>query len=189
MPGRTLAWALLTGAAVAGYTVIDAQGVRAAPSAPSYIVWSFVIDGAVIGGAFAAWRGPRFVATARAQWRVGLLAGAGSIVSYGLALWALRLGATPRLAALRETSILFAVVIAIVFLKEKASVARLAGVAIIAAGAGVLQGTRAKSAYFGSYASYQDPLPLAGKDGRGSGRIGGVGWVTDGQRGADTPTP
>ncbi len=172
MPGRTLAWALLTGAAVAGYTVIDAQGVRAAPSAPSYIVWSFVIDGAVIGLApFAAWRGPRFVATARAQWRVGLLAGAGSIVSYGLALWALRLGATPRLAALRGAAILFAVVIAIVFLKEKASVARLAGVAIIAASMSPASELERNPPTFGS-CLVQSPLPLAGgKVAAASGRI------------------
>ena len=58
----------------------------------------------------------------------GLAAGALSILTYGLALWAFRLGATPRLAALRETSILFGVLIAVVFLKEKATPARLAGV-------------------------------------------------------------
>jgi drug/metabolite transporter (DMT)-like permease len=138
MDARTLAWSLLTGAAVALYTVVDAQGVRAAPTAPSYIAWSFLIDGGAIGGAFAIWRGPVFVAAARSQWKPGLIAGAGSILSYGLALWAFRLGATPRLAALRETSILFGVAIAILFLKERATAARLAGVALIVAGAGVL---------------------------------------------------
>ncbi len=138
MPRRTLAWSLLTGVAIALYTVVDAQGVRAAPSAPSYIVWQFLIVGGLIGGAFAARRGPVFLATARAQWKPGLIAGAVSIVSYGLALWAFRLGATPRLAALRETSILFGVLIAILFLKERATPARLAGVAAIAAGAVVL---------------------------------------------------
>ena len=117
------------------YTVVDAQGVRAAPTAPSYIVWSFVIDGGISAAASRSGAARCSSGRARrAQWRAGLLAGAGSIVSYGLALWALRLGATPRLAALRETSILFAVVIAIVFLKERASVARLAGVAVIGAG-------------------------------------------------------
>ena len=45
MDGRTLAWSLLTGVTIALYTVIDAQGVRAAPSAPSYIVWVFLILG------------------------------------------------------------------------------------------------------------------------------------------------
>ncbi len=135
---KALAWSLLTGASIAVYTVIDAQGVRAAPSAPSYIVWFFLGLGGGIGVLFALWRGPRFLAQAREQWRPGLAAGALSIITYGLALWAFRLGATPRLAALRETSILFGVVIAVVFLKEKASLARLAGVLVIGAGAVVL---------------------------------------------------
>jgi drug/metabolite transporter (DMT)-like permease len=135
---RVLAWSLLTGASIALYTVADAQGVRAAPSAPSYIVWIFLIDGGIIAVLFALWRGPRFILSARSEWRAGLAAGAGSIVSYGLALWALRLGATPRLAALRETSVLFGVVIAIVFLKERATPARLASAGLIGLGAAVL---------------------------------------------------
>jgi drug/metabolite transporter (DMT)-like permease len=135
---RTLFWALLTGACIAAYTVVDAQGVRAAPSAPSYIVWVFLIVGGGVGTMFALWRGPGFILSARTEWKPGLIAGALSIVTYGLALWALRLGATPRLAALRETSVLFAVVIAIVFLKERATPARLASAGLIGAGAAVL---------------------------------------------------
>ena len=135
---RSIAWALATGATIAVYTVLDAQGVRAAPTAPSYIVWFFLIVGVGAGGLFAIWRGPTFILEARSQWRPGLIAGALSIVSYGLAMWAFRLGATPRLAALRETSILFGVGIAVVFLKEKVTAPRLAGVATIAAGAMVL---------------------------------------------------
>ena len=57
---------------------------------------------------------------------------------YGLALWALRLGATPRLAALREISVLFGVLIAIFVLKERATPARLASAGLIGAGAVVL---------------------------------------------------
>jgi drug/metabolite transporter (DMT)-like permease len=138
MTRKALAWSALTGVTIALYTVIDAQGVRAAPSAPSYIVWIYLALGGGIGLLFAIWRGPRFLLSAREQWKPGLVAGALSIVTYGLALWAFRLGDTPRLAALRETSILFGVVIAIVFLKERVTVGRLAGVAGIAAGAAVL---------------------------------------------------
>lgn len=141
MPRRALAWSILTGVTIALYTVIDAHGVRAAPSAPSYIVWVFLILGGGIGGLFALWRGPLFLLAARAQWKPGLIAGALSIVTYGLALWAFRLGATPKLAALRETSILFGIAIAIVFLKERATPARLAGAAVILAGAVVLLGS------------------------------------------------
>jgi drug/metabolite transporter (DMT)-like permease len=133
-----LLWSLLTGASIALYTVADAEGVRAAPTAPSYIVWNFLLDGGVIGGVFALWRGPVFVLSARSEWRAGLVAGALGIVSYGLALWAYRLGDIPRLAALRETSVLFAVLIAVVFLKERATPTRLISAALIGIGAVVL---------------------------------------------------
>jgi drug/metabolite transporter (DMT)-like permease len=135
---KALMWSLLTGASIALYTVADAQGVRAAPSAPSYIVWIFLIDGGLIAVLFALWRGPRFILSARSEWRAGLIAGSLSVVSYGLALWAFRLSNIPRLAALRETSVLFGVVIAIVFLKERATPARLASACLIGAGAAVL---------------------------------------------------
>ncbi len=133
-----IGWASATGVTIAAYTVIDAQGVRAAPSAQSYIAWIFLMLGGGIGVAFALWRGPRFLLAARSEWRAGLFAGAMSIVTYGLALWAYRLGDTPRLAALRETSIVFATLIAIFILKERVTAARGAGIAVIAAGATLL---------------------------------------------------
>lgn len=135
---RALVWALLTGVTVALYTVIDAKGVRAAPSAASYGVWVFLALGGVISTLFALRRGPLFLETARDQWKPGLFAGAMSIFTYGLALWAYRLGDVPRLAALRETSILFGVAIAWLFLKERVDKSRLTGAVLIATGAGLL---------------------------------------------------
>jgi uncharacterized membrane protein len=61
-----------------------------------------------------------------------------SIVTYGLALWAYRLGDTPRLAALRETSIVFATLLAIFILRERVTTARAAGIGVIALGAALL---------------------------------------------------
>lgn len=135
---RALLWALATGATIAAYTVIDAKGARAAPSAASYIVWVFLMLGFGVGTIFALWRGPRFLLAARSQWKPGLIAGALSIVTYGLALWAYRLGDVPRLAALRESSILFGVLIAWLFLNEKIGKPRLMGAALIAVGAAAL---------------------------------------------------
>jgi drug/metabolite transporter (DMT)-like permease len=139
---KAIAWAAATGVSIALYTVIDAQGVRAAPSAGSYIVWTYLALGGGIGVLFAIWRGSAFIVSARSQWRAGLVAGALSIFTYGLALAAYRMGGTPRLAALREISILFGVLIAVVFLKERMTRGRLAGVAAIAAGAATLLAAR-----------------------------------------------
>ena len=120
---RATGWALLTGVAIAVYTVVDAAGVRAAPNALSFIVWVFVFTGG-LATAFALWRGRAFVPYARKHWRPAAVAGVLSIVTYGAALLAYDLGEVPRLAALRETSILFAIVISGVFLKEKIGVVR-----------------------------------------------------------------
>ncbi len=132
---RALVWAALTGACIAGYTVVDAQGVRAAPTSASYIVWTFLMMGGGMAGIFALWRGRAFFASAAAQWKPGLAAGTLSIVSYGCALLAFRLGTTPRLAGLRETSILFGTAIAVIFLGERLTPLRYAGVIAIAVGA------------------------------------------------------
>ncbi len=130
-----LGWSLLTGACIAAYTVVDANGVRAAPSALSYIGWSFLLLGAAIASMFAWLSGPGFLATVRGQWQPGVIAGGLSLVSYGCALSAYRLGSTAPLAALRETSILFATLIAVVWLKETVTPLRGAAAIGIAAGA------------------------------------------------------
>ncbi len=142
MRGSALLWAILTGACIAGYTVIDAQGVRAAPTAASYIVWTFLVLGGALGTFFALWRRKTFISSIAGQWKPGLIAGILSVVTYGFALLAFRFGATPRLAALRETSILFGTAIAVIWLKERLDRRRGAGVIAIAAGAMALIAAR-----------------------------------------------
>ena len=133
-----LGWALFTGVTIAGYTVIDAHGVRAAPTPASYIVWMFVLMGAATVTMFAiVSKGAIFAAGIR-QWRPGVVAGALSIVTYGLALSAFALGPTAPLAALRETGMVTALLIATIFLKERVTIGRAAGVLGILAGAALI---------------------------------------------------
>jgi drug/metabolite transporter (DMT)-like permease len=131
-------WAVLTGFTIAAYTVIDAAGVRAAPTPFSYIAWMFVTMGLVIVGLFAILTRGTLFASMRQQWRPGAIAGALSILTYGLALYALSIGPTAPLAALRETGMVTALVIAVVFLKERVTPGRGAAVLGILAGAGLI---------------------------------------------------
>ncbi len=133
-----LGWALFTGVTIAGYTVIDAHGVRAAPTPASYIVWMFVLMGAATVTMFAIVSKGAIFATGVRQWRPGVIAGALSIVTYGLALSAFALGPTAPLAALRETGMVTALVIATIFLKERVTIGRAAGVLGILAGAALI---------------------------------------------------
>lgn len=131
-------WALLTGAMTALYTVADAHGVRAAPTVVSYIVWNFVLIGSESVVLFALLTRGRVFVDVAMQWRAGATAGALSIVTYGLALTALSLGPTAPLAALRETGMVTALLIALLFLGEAVSLQRALAVAGIVIGAAVI---------------------------------------------------
>ena len=65
----------------------------------------------------------------------GLVGGLGNVGAYGLVLWAMTKAPVAVVAALRETSIVFATVFAIVVLRERADKARIVGALLIAAGA------------------------------------------------------
>lgn len=133
-----LGWSVLTGLTIAGYTVIDAHGVRAAPTPASYIVWLFVIMGATVIAMFGLLTRGTLFAAMRVQWRPGAMAGALSIVTYGLALWALSLGPTAPLAALRETGMVTALILSVAFLGEAVTARRAAAVGGIVAGAALI---------------------------------------------------
>lgn len=136
--GAGLRWALFTGMMIACYTLVDARGVRAAPGPASYIVWLFVVGGVVTVTMFALVSRGTIFAAARRQWRYGLIAGALSIVTYGLALSAFALGPTAPLAALRETGMVTALAIATLVLHERVTPLRAMGVLGILAGAAMI---------------------------------------------------
>jgi uncharacterized membrane protein len=71
---------------------------------------------------------------ARRRWPVASLGALASLASYGIALWAMTRAPVATVAALRETSVLFAVVLGTWFLKETLNLRRVAGIAAIAAG-------------------------------------------------------
>ncbi|MFT3968235.1 MAG: DMT family transporter [Sphingobium sp.] len=132
---EALGWSVMTGAAIASYTVVDAHGVRAAPDPLSYIVWVFVLCGLAAVAMFSVvTRGALFSLAAR-QWKPGAIAGAMSILSYGMALRAYTLGPTAPLAALRETGMVTAVILSALFLKERVAPTRIVGAGGIFMGA------------------------------------------------------
>ncbi len=84
-------------------------------------------------------RGGALVSYARRGWHIGLICGLGTIVSYTIALWAMTMAPIAMVAALRETSILFATAISAFILRERVGPARIASAAIIASGAMLLR--------------------------------------------------
>ncbi len=129
---RAVGYALLT--AICAYSVTDGVGARLSQKPEAYALWLFV--GNAIGLVpYALWRDQSAVtSTVRSFWLRGLGGGALQTLSYGIALWAVTLAPITIIASLRETSVLFGAVIAILVLKEPLQIARIAAAALIVGG-------------------------------------------------------
>jgi drug/metabolite transporter (DMT)-like permease len=134
-----LAYALGTGLTIGIYTLIDASGVRAVPQPFTYVLWFFVAHGASVLLTAPGIRGKAVIIEARRQWKLGAGVAALSVVTYGSAMLAYRVGATAQLAALRETSVLFGTALAMTFLGEHMTIRRWLAAGVIASGAIMLQ--------------------------------------------------
>lgn len=139
LPGKALGYALGTACFVAAYTLADGQGARIAGSATAFAMWMFVGDGLCMLAYAIATRGPGAPISVMASWRTGLPAGALSLGSYWIALWAFTQAPVALVAALRETSVLFAMLIGVIVLKERAGRWRWAAALCIAAGVVVMR--------------------------------------------------
>lgn len=136
---RAAAPALLTAAVIAAYTLVDGLGVRRSGAPAAYTAWLFLLTGLGVPLACRARLGGRLPGYLAARPLLALLGGAATGGSYGIALWAMTLAPVAVVAALRETSIVFAVAIAAWGLREHVGRARVAGAALIACGAAALR--------------------------------------------------
>lgn len=138
-PARTtIVAALGAGVLVAAYTVTDGLGARRSGSAFAYAAWLFIVQGAPMPLAFAALRGTWPSLTLDADAAKTAIGGALSLLAYAVVIWALSLAPMGQVSALRETGILFAMVIGVAFLNERPGRVHLFAGAAIAAGAGLL---------------------------------------------------
>jgi drug/metabolite transporter (DMT)-like permease len=116
---RLIPYALGSACATATYTLIDGQGARMSGDAVAYIAWVFVADGLFFAGGMLAWKGLAVLPRQRKAWGVGMIAAAASFGAYAVSVWAMTIAPIAVVAALRETSILFAVMIGWLVFGEK----------------------------------------------------------------------
>ncbi len=135
-----IGFALLTAMLITTYTYLDGFGARVSRNASAYTVLLFIIDTPVML-VIALWRrgSDRVVAVFRRTWVLSLGGGFLSFLSYWIAIWAMTQIPIPLVAALRETSIAFGALIAVVFLGEKVTPVRIAATLAILSGAALLR--------------------------------------------------
>ena len=133
-PAAATLWALASASIIAVYTLIDATGVRASGGTERYVVWLFVFIGLPFGLAVLAMKRGAFIRHAAQHWWRGVAGCVLSGLSYGIALWAMTQAPVAIVAALRETSVIFAALIGAWLLKEGHLKERMVGAAAVLAG-------------------------------------------------------
>lgn len=140
--GKALAFAFANAAIIATYTFVDGLGVRTEVQVGGevmrYVLWLFVLDGFPYPLLVLWQRGPQgrrdIWAYAKQRWPLAAIGGTASIGSYAIALWAMTRAPVASVAALRETSVLFATVLGTWMLKEKFGWQRAIGTVVIVGG-------------------------------------------------------
>jgi drug/metabolite transporter (DMT)-like permease len=142
-PGRrelpALSAAVVTGLAIATYTVLDGVGVRRSGSTGGYVAWLFLLQGLPLPiGAFVA-KGRPLLARCRPMLGIGVLSGAASFAAYAIVIWAQTRAPLASIAALREVSIVIGAILGALFFHERFGRWRIVGSALAVAGIALLQ--------------------------------------------------
>ncbi len=135
LPETGIFYALGTGMFIAAYSVTDGIGGRLSGDAVAYTLWMCLLWGATALPTYLAmrnggslWRGAR---------KTGLAALGGliSVLAYGIVIFAMTRAPMGSVSALRETSVLFAVLLGRLFFGEQLTTRRILSALVIAAGA------------------------------------------------------
>ncbi|OYU85626.1 MAG: EamA family transporter, partial [Burkholderiales bacterium PBB5] len=133
-----LRWGALTGALIAGYTVIDGYLVKVLGLSPILVDWLGNVLRVPLLLVPVLLDRAGFVQQLRTQWRAGLLMGTVSPLAYVLVLYAAQQAPLSHVAPAREVSMLFAALIGGRLLGEGQRGLRLLGAAAIAGGVALL---------------------------------------------------
>jgi drug/metabolite transporter (DMT)-like permease len=136
---ETLLWAGAVAAMIALYTVIDALGGRRSGNVFAYVAILNVLTGVAVCGTAYAKRGRAQVAAGlRAHWRRGLAGGVLMLLAYTIVVYALTIAPMAQIAALRESSVVFAAVLGVLVLREPFGRRRVVASVILATGVALL---------------------------------------------------
>ena len=131
---RAVGFALFTALTICAYSIVDGVGARISGNVPAYTVALFIGNAVVMALYGVARRGAKIAADMRPFWTTGLAGGGLQLGSYWVAIWAMTVAPIAMVAALRETSVLFGALIAVVILKEPLRPIRIVAALLIVAG-------------------------------------------------------
>jgi len=125
-------YALGTGLFISGYSITDGYGGRASASPLNYTAWLMILNAIIFLILLRIMNKPGIVKKVLSKGKkILFIGGTLSYIVYGTIIWAFTQASVPTVAALRESSIIFALLIGTFFLKEKFTLIKTAAVLTI----------------------------------------------------------
>jgi len=134
---RLVPFAVTSAMATAAYSITDGTGARLSGEAISFVAWALAVTAVIYLPIAVALKGADVLRTKRRDWARGSFAGAASYLGYTIVVWAMTQAPIALVAALRETSILFAVLIGWLVFSERMDRGKALAALLIVAGAGL----------------------------------------------------
>ena len=137
--GKAAGLAFITGCFIASYSLVDGTGARLAGTALGFYSW-LAIGTTIVFCSYIAITKPGLIRKIPQQAKFAcLFGGSASFTAYALVMWAFTQAPIPLVTALRETSIVFALLIGVFFLKEKLDLAKVFSTMVTLLGAALLR--------------------------------------------------
>ncbi len=131
---KLVPFALGSAMATAGYSLVDGLGARVSGDAVAYVGWLFTLDALFFTPCCVLLRGSAVLRADKRAWMMGSVAAMASYGAYAIAVWAMTVAPIALVAAIRETSILFAVLIGWIVFHERMDKAKAISAVLIVGG-------------------------------------------------------
>ncbi|MBD5640977.1 MAG: EamA family transporter [Desulfovibrio sp.] len=132
---KGILYSLRTSFAIMAYTLSDGFGARLSGDSLSYTCWIFFLNIFPVHIYIFLKEGAGYLPYLRKRAIPGLSGGVAGLASYGIAIWAMTVAPIALVAALRESSVIFGMILAVIFLGERLTLLRLVAILLVAAGA------------------------------------------------------
>ncbi|WP_111428401.1 DMT family transporter [Rhodobacteraceae bacterium DSL-40] len=139
---RAAVLALGTGCFIAAYSLVDGTGARLAGTGVGFFAWASILNGVAVLAGAALWRPGLLARLPREGLRPMLLGGGASFAAYAIVVWAFTEAPIALVTALRETSIVFALLLGVFALRERLDLGKVVSTMMTLAGAIVLRAAR-----------------------------------------------
>ncbi len=137
--GRAVFFSLMTGGFIAAYSLVDGIGAREAGTALGFFGWLSLINGLIFSIIMRIMR-PGIVGMVFSDHRsLALKIGGASFCAYGMVIWSFTMAPIALVTALRETSIIFAMLLGVFVLKERLDLAKVLSTALTLLGMALLR--------------------------------------------------